>query len=286
MFVSLCFCIVLDVDDSSNRRPNPTLRDVAASAIIFKNRRKCSNLDLDIFCSYMHALNVPNCPMSWKAMKSKFELHVPMTWSTLLICNSCGEIEVNLDAKHCSMCSSNYMVSFHRYPLVEQIQQVLLIPGIYQKMKKQREIYMEDLKETCYGQILRNEDTNVFTTIVNIDGVVTKNKHLSLWPITLMINEIPLPTRRYPESILIGGAIAPTKHPSNKLFQGILNVLVDDFHRLENGVTYVISNEQPQQLKFVLIASCTDKPAQSLITNMVSSNACFSCPKCHIEGKV
>ena len=233
----------------------------------------------------MHALGVPNCPISWQSIRQRFTLNVPVACSTAFICNGCGQLASDANAKSCSACDSHFLVSFHYYPLVEQIQQVLLIPGVYQKMKKQRAAHRKDFQGTYYGKILANETDDTFTMIVNIDGVVTKNKHLSLWPITFMLNEIPFPFRRYCESILIGGAIAPTKHPSNKLFRTILNILADDLRRLEDGVTYVIPNESKRDMKFFLIGSCTDKPAQSLITNMVSSNACFSCPKCLIEGK-
>lgn len=284
------FTSFLDDEDNDDeepcRRTDPTLRDLAASAIIFKNRKQCSNADIDTVCNYMHALGVSNYPVSWKSIKKRFDLNPLVTCSNVLICNSCGQIVTNANVRTCSACQSHVLVTFYHYSLVEQLQQVLLIPGIYQRMKKQRETYMNDLKETRYAQILAKETNNAFTMTINIDGVVTKNKNLSLWPITFMINEIPLPCRRYSESILVGGAITPTKHPSNKLFQTILDILVDDLIQLENGIVYLVPNEQKQQLKFFLVGSCTDKPAQSLITNMVASNACFSCPKCLIEGKI
>jgi len=116
------------------------------------------------------------------------------------------------------------------------------------------------------------------------DGVVTKNKHVSLWPITLIINEIPLPSRRYSESIILGGVVSTAKHPSNKLFQSMLNIVSDQCSQLEIGQKYYIPDECEQLLKNFLIGSCTDKPAQSLLTNMVSYNAHFSCPKCLIQG--
>ncbi|CAF4055706.1 unnamed protein product [Rotaria sordida] len=112
-------------------------------------------------------------------------------------------------------------------------------------MKRQRKIYKENLQATKYGHILNSESEESFTMILNIDGAVTKNKHVSLWPITFMINEIPLPNRRYSESIILDGE---------------------------------------QNIKFFIIALCTDKPVQSLLTNMVSHNANYSCTQCFTEG--
>ncbi|CAF1175760.1 unnamed protein product [Rotaria sordida] len=44
----------------------------------------------------------------------------------------------------------------------------------------------------------------------------------------------------------------------------------------------IINGEQ--NIKFFIIASCTDKPAQSLLTNMVSYNVNYSCAQCFTEG--
>ncbi|CAF0973343.1 unnamed protein product [Rotaria sp. Silwood1] len=54
--------------------------------------------------------------------------------------------------------------------------------------------------------------------------------------------------------------------------------------QLEAGVTFFIPGVGEQNIKFFIIASCTDKPAQSLLTNMVSHNANYSCAKCFTEG--
>ncbi|CAF3664184.1 unnamed protein product [Rotaria sp. Silwood1] len=55
--------------------------------------------------------------------------------------------------------------------------------------------------------------------------------------------------------------------------------------QLEAGVTFFIPGVGEQNIKFFIIASCTDKPAQSLLTNMVSHNANYSCAKCFTEGE-
>ncbi|CAF3999816.1 unnamed protein product [Rotaria sordida] len=124
-------------------------------------------------------------------------------------------------------------------------------------MKRQRKIYKESLQATKYSHILNSESEESFTMILNIDGAVTKNKHVSLWPITFMINEIPLPNRRYSESIILD----------------------------EAGVNFFIPGVGEQNIKFFSIASCTDKPAQSVLTNMVSHNANYSCAQCFTEGE-
>lgn len=277
--------IFLDDDDSTCRREDPTLHDIAASAVIWKTRRQQNNTDVDIFCDLVHSLNVTNAPTSWKSIKQRFKLDVPGNWSVLVICNNCGKKATLPNVTVCVECSSDCMVSFYHYPLVEQLQHLLLIPNVYRQMQKQRLIHINDFNDTRYAQILSTEQNNSFTMVLNTDGIVTKNKHISLWPITLMINEVPLPVRRYSESILVGGVISAAKHPSNKLFRTIFDVVFDQCHQLEMGVKFYIPGGSEQLLKFFLIASCADKPAQSLIANMVSYNASYSCSKCSIKGK-
>ncbi|CAF1507450.1 unnamed protein product, partial [Rotaria sordida] len=53
-------------------------------------------------------------------------------------------------------------------------------------------------------------------------------KHVSLWPITFMINEIPFPNRRYSESIILGGVLPTSNHPTNKLFRTILGMIYQE----------------------------------------------------------
>ncbi|CAF3093800.1 unnamed protein product [Rotaria sp. Silwood2] len=91
--------------------------------------------------------------------------------------------------------------------------------------------------------------------VLNADGVITKNKHISLWPITLMINEIPLPTRRYSESIILGGVLPALQHPSNKLFKTVMDIIYEQCIRLEAGVKFFLPDEGERTLKFYLIAT-------------------------------
>ncbi|CAF1014570.1 unnamed protein product [Rotaria sordida] len=100
--------------------------------------------------------------------------------------------------------------------------------NIFNQMKYQRKIYKENLQATKYGHILNSESEESFTMILNTDGAITKNKHVSLWPITFMINEIPFPNRRYSESIILGGVLPTSNHPTNKLFRTILDMIYQE----------------------------------------------------------
>lgn len=281
--INLSIC--LGLISTSTPRLQITSSDIAASMVIFKIRRKQNNNDINTYCKFMNALNVPEVPTSWKSIKRKLKLDVSPKWFYCKICNICGEKVVNENSSYCSECKSNTMIDFYYYLLVDQLQHLLLMPNVYNQMKYQRKIYKEKLQSTKYGHILNSESENSFTMILNADGVVTKNKHISLWPITIMINEVPLPARRYSESIILGGVLPATQHPSNILFKTVMNIIYEQCAQLEAGVKFYIPNEGEQTLSFYLIGTCTDKPAQALLTNMVSFNASYSCAKCFIEGK-
>ena len=282
--ISASFSIHLDTSGEISRRPYPTTDDVSAAAVIFKIRRQQNNSDIDVFCDLINAFNVSNAPKSWQSIKRNMKLDVSSHWYCAQICNACGAKTNGASRDVCQACSSDSLIPFYHYPIAEQIQHLLLMPSIYSRMKRQRQVYMENLRDTIYGQILLKEPDISFTMTINSDGIVTKNKHISLWPITLIINEIPLPSRRYSESIVLGGVVSTAKHPSNKLFQTMLDLVHEQCSQLESGRKYYIPDECEQRLKFFLIGSCTDKPAQSLLANMVSYNANFSCSKCLIKG--
>jgi hypothetical protein len=276
--------VCLDCTSTLLPRLQPTGSDIATSIIIFKIRKKQNNTEINTYCNLMRALNVPEMATSWKSIKRKMELDVSSKWFCCKICNICGMKAIDQKSSSCFQCKSNVMVEFYYYPLAEQLQHLLLMPNVYNQMKHQQLINKENLRATKYGHILNSESGEFFTMIINIDGVVTKNKHISLWPLTIMINEIPLPNRRYLEFIILGGVLPASKHPSNKLFQTVMNIIYEQCAQLEAGVKFFIPGVGEQTVKFFLIASCTDKPAQSLLTNMVAHNSNYSCAKCFIKG--
>jgi len=264
-------------------RLQPIVSDIAASIIILKIRKKQNKAEINTYCSFMRALNIPEMPTSWEYIKRKMELDVSSKCFCCKICNLCGVTAVNQQSS-CLQCKSDIMIEFYYYPIAEQLQHLLLMSNVYNQMQHQRDINKENFNATEYGRILNSEFGEFFTMILNIDGVVTKNKHISLWPLTIMINEIPLPNRRYSEFIILGGVLPALKHPSNKLFQTVTKIIYEQCAQLETGVKFFIPDVGEKLIKFFLIASCTDKPAQALLTNMVSHNSDYSCAKCFIKG--
>ncbi|CAF1320634.1 unnamed protein product [Didymodactylos carnosus] len=210
------------------------------------------------------------------------KLDVRSGWSSCQICNQCGNLIHDMKLELCKECDCDNLLEFYYYSLAEQLQHILLIRTMYDQMTKQREQNEEKLRVTTYADILMDESDTSFTMTINADGIVSKNQHVALWPVMFMLNEIPLPTRRYSESIVLVGVIPAKKHPSNKSFETILNIVSEQCKQLESGISYFIPGHGEKRLKVFLIAACSDKPAQSLLQNTVAYNANYGCARCFI----
>ena len=100
-----------------------------------------------------------------------------------------------------------------------------------------------------------------------------------------MVNEIPIPERRYLENVLIAGAIPATRKPTNLIFKTCLKLICNDLLQLESGQWFYVNNlDQQIIIHFYVIASCTDKPAEALMQNVVLYNVEYGCPKCFCKG--
>ncbi|CAF4388678.1 unnamed protein product, partial [Didymodactylos carnosus] len=257
----------------SVRRTQQTQEDTATSSVIFKVRRRQNNVDMNFLAQFLHALNVSNAPLSWNSIKRKISLNKQFKSVHYNLCSDCGEI-VNKGLTSCTTCKYSQLIDFFYYPLVEQIQHLLLINNIYSDMIDTRVNNVKNLSCTQYGHILMAEraDTS-FTMLINADGVVTKNKNINLWPITFMVNEISLPRRRYTECVLLSGVIPASIHPSNAVMATCLSIINEDLIQLEDGLEYFIPEYGRRTLK-------------SLIANMSGFNDAFGCGKCFTQGEV
>lgn len=121
--------------------------------------------------------------------------------------------------------------------------------------------------------------------MISFDGVSTVNKNLSLWPFTMIFNELPIPERRYLENILIVGIIPTEKKPTSRVVQSCLQLISEQLMELESGQEFFINDLGERKIiNFYNIASCTDKPAEALMANMVLYNAEYGCTKCFHSG--
>lgn len=264
----------------------PTLRDIAIAAMIFKVRRLQNNKDMDVICKLFNALGVKNIPKSMKSIQQQLhhDFDLKKLYKCYYICSNCGA-STSDNILTCKLCDDAAIFKFYLCSIKEQIQQLLAIPGFYSKLKEEKLKNIHLFSNTRYGDILREIQDNSFTMIISSDGVCTPNKNLSLWPFILILNELPILDRRYLENVIIGGIIPTGKKPTNRVVQTCLRLISEQLIKLEIGEQFYINDlDERKIIHFYSIASCTDKPAEALMENVVLYNAEYGCPKCFTQG--
>ena len=268
------------------RRLQPTLRDTSVLAMIFKIRRLQNNKDIDFLCKLFNVFSMMNMPKNMKAIEKQLNnrFHLETFYECFHICSNCGAS--NSDKMViCQLCDDKLIFKFYLCSIKKQIQQLLSIPGFYNKLKEEKIKNMHSFSNTRYGEILQEIENDSFTMLINSDGVCTPNKNLSIWPFILMINELPIHDRRYLENITIAGIIPTSRKPTNSVVQTCLRLIYEQLLQLEEGAEFYVNDlDERKILHFYTIASCTDKPAEALMENVVPYNAAYGCPKCFAQG--
>ncbi|CAF1009380.1 unnamed protein product [Rotaria sp. Silwood1] len=235
--------------DKYNRRLLLTSPDIAVAVMIYKVRRLQNNKDIDSLCKLFNALFMNLFPKSMKAVQQQLHPGFDLNkfYKFYRICSNCGAYDSNSMFK-CISCNDTLIFKFYLCSIKQQIQQLLSMFGFFPKLKEEKlnNIYL--FSSTKYGEILREIEDNAFTLMINLDGVTTGNNNLSLWPFTVA-GRTPLFWRHL-------------------------------------SWTRIFINELDQRavLHFYNIASCSNKPAEALLANVVPYNAEYGCPKCFHAG--
>ena len=100
----------------------------------------------------------------------------------------------------------------------------------------------DDLKDITDGAIyqkflLKRKDkrpSDIFTFLLNTDGIKICNKSdLSIWPIYLVINEIPIQYRFCVNNVIIAGLSVANSKPNINIY---LQPIIDELAMLEYGI--------------------------------------------------
>ena len=132
------------------------------------------------------------------------------------------------------------------------------------------------------GEIL--EDHRNISLTWYTDGIsIYKSSKFSIWPLYLMINELPFEERTKKESIILAAMWCGEDKPIPNL---LLDPLVSSIMELREGIDVKIPNtEIPLHVKGIIICGACDLPAKALFLNMNQYNGRFGCQKCKIEGQ-
>lgn len=151
---------------------------------------------------------------------------------------------------------------------------------------KTNPLSIEDVYDSlCYKNLLKNikntDLKNVLTFTFNTDGVpIFKSSKTSMWPIFLMINELPYKMRISRDYMILAGLWCGSTKPQMNMF---LSPLHASLQKLRNGVE-VVRNGTTTLIKGFLFSISCDLPARSAVLNMNCHNGESSCIKCFQTG--
>ena len=136
-------------------------------------------------------------------------------------------------------------------------------------------------RELCDKGILSDKDNISF--IMNTDGVpVFKSSKVSIWPVYMIINELPYSKRMAKENMLLCGLWFGERKPAMWTF---LKPHCESLRELEKGVELEAPTRGKFTCKGVVLAWTCDLPARCLVCNGMQFNGEYGCWKCLQEGK-
>lgn len=136
-------------------------------------------------------------------------------------------------------------------------------------------------KELCNKGILNCKDNISF--IMNTDGVpVFKSSKVSIWPVFMIINELPYRKRMAKENMLLSGLWFGERKPAMCTF---LKPQSESLREPERGVELEALRRSKFTCKGVVLAWTCDLPARCLVCNSMQFNGEYGCWKCLQQGK-
>lgn len=156
----------------------------------------------------------------------------------------------------------------------------------YRSKKKADNI--EDVYDSLlYKKLSENDGAlsslNNITFTVNTDGIpVFKSSKTSIWPIFLMINELPYKMRSNRNFMILSGLWYGSDKPSmNLFFDPLLQALME----LEKGIEIEKHGGENVLVKAFMFSLSCDIPARSAVLNMNQHNGEGCCVKCTQPGQ-
>ena len=182
---------------------------------------------------------------------------------------------------------------FLEIPLVNQIQSFFIEDGVYNKLQERFEYFKVDgvYRDIYDGSLYRSYFNNSgplsypenVSFVLNTDGApVFKSSKVTIWPLYLVINELPYKLRIRKENMLLAGLWFGTKKPAMNTF---LKPMLKSMELLHEGIDCFSRDRGNFKCKGYLLAATADLPARCLLCNAIQYNGAFSCWKCLQSGQ-
>lgn len=180
---------------------------------------------------------------------------------------------------------------FIEVPLLSQIKSFFARSNFYQQLQHRFDRKQDGTLRDIYdGRIYKEQSINGFlgskdsiSFILNTDGApVFKSSKMSIWPIYLIINELPLSVRMKKENLILAGLWFSSRKP---LMLNFLWPTTSSLQSLEQGVEVNSPERGDFILRGALLSCICDLPARALVSNHVQYNGSYSCIKCMQKGE-
>ncbi|CAF1484868.1 unnamed protein product [Adineta steineri] len=275
---------------SCDTKTTITEKDISCALVLLKKRHRLSVRCIDDIISLLRTLNVPNVPPSWYYLKKFLTSTRPMPVQTF-ICPECQEGSIsNVVCSQCnshfnSMKKSNYFLTF---PIHSQIERILYYNRDIFTPRRSQTMCMRDICDGAIYQKLQDKlQAPFFTLTLNVDGIApNKGCQQNIWPILLVMNDLPLKQRFAIQNVILAGVWPGPKKPSRLEMSLFFRNLIDELISLEEGVKFKLydANDTSIFTRIFLVGACCDKPAQALLQYVPEPIAAFGCGRCEVEG--
>lgn len=262
--------------------------DIAASLVLLKTKHNLSTNCMGDIIELLKSLNVSNTPSSWYKVKQLLTDSKAIS-SQYYICSVCNKSMTN--KTHCSQCStdhSSHLQAFHIFSVTDQLQNILINNSNIDLLYQSNSLSMRDIRDGAFfGSIRAQNPDAILTLTMNIDGVqMSKGSQSSIWPILLVVNELPPDVRFDIRNIVLAGVWPGPSKPTRDQIKLLYRPLIDELLRLEGGHSFTLSEDRNAVIQVYLIAACCDKPAQAVVQCIAEPIAAYGCGRCEIEGEV
>lgn len=211
-------------------------------------------------------------------------------------CATCLAYQQNNGDENCTVCESVMNKANKRYflemPIENQLKNLFAQNNFYDNLqgrfKKHFDNSYEDITDgTLYRNLFNNNgplsSPDNLSFVLNTDGApVFRSSKVSIWPVFLVINELPFKIRMKKENMILAALWFGNEKPAMGTF---LKPLQNSFVSLKNGIKCFSPERGEFQSKCFLLAATADLPARSLLCNSVQFNGKFGCWKCTQPGE-
>ena len=260
--------------------------DIASALVLLKKRHCLSTKCIDDIIHLLKILHVPNTPSSWYKVKRLLLKSKPQS-TEYLICSTCDHSTTNKTC--CHFCSTPHGVkpqSFRSFSVTDQLTNILSNNQHIDLRYRNKDSLIRDIRDAAFYQSIRDKNRGPLLTLtMNVDGIQpSKGCQSTIWPIILVINELPLKVRFALQNVILAGFWPGPSKPSREQVKHLFRPTINELLLLEKGHIFHFLNKNTQIVHVYLIAGCLDKPAQAIVQCIAEPHAEFGCGRCEIQG--